>query len=254
MRFVSDTGHVFRRYLMQLLRNPAWVLIGAIQPIMYLALFGPLLKSVSTVTAFPGGAYNFFTPGLLVQLGLFGATGVGFGLISELRQGVIERMRVTPITRISLLLGRSLRDVALIVAQSIILIVCAIPFGINLSLPGVLATLAIIGLLGLMMASVSYSVALAVKSEDVFAPIVFTATLPLLLLSGVLLPIREGTAPDWLITIARFNPLKYAVDGARAAFNGNFGDAAVWQGFALIAILAMVTVTIAARSFSRAVA
>jgi len=254
MRVLSDTGHVFRRYLMQLLRNPAWVIIGIVQPVMYLALFGPLLKSVNTVQSYPGGAYNFFTPGLLIQLGLFGATGVGFGLISELRQGVIERMRVTPITRISLLLGRGLRDVALLGAQCLILILCAIPFGIKLSLGGVLATLALIALLGLMMASISYSVALAVKSEDVFAPIVFTATLPLLLLSGVLLPIRDGTAPGWLVTVAHFNPLKYAVDGARAAFNDNFADAAVWQGFAVILVLAVITVTIAARSFSRAVA
>lgn len=254
MRVIADTRHVFHRYLMQLLRNPAWVIIGVIQPLMYLALFGPLLKSVNTVQGFPGGAYNFFVPGLLVQLGLFGATGVGFGLIAELRQGVIERMRVTPITRISLLLGRGLRDVTLIVTQSLILVVAAIPFGISLSLVGVAATLALVGLLGLMMAAVSYSVALAVKSEDVFAPIVFTATLPLLLLSGVLLPIQDGVAPGWLVAIAHFNPLKYAVDGARAAFNGNLGGDAVWQGFAVIAALAVLTVSIAARSFSRAVA
>jgi len=151
MYVLSDTAHVYRRYLMQLLRNPAWVAIGIIQPVMYLALFGPLLKSVSTVQGYPGGPYNFFVPGLLVQLGLFGATGVGFGLISELRQGVIERMRVTPITRNSLLLGRGLRDVTLLVSQSTLLTVAAIPVGIHLSVAGVLATLALIALLGLMI-------------------------------------------------------------------------------------------------------
>lgn len=254
MTMLRDTVNVYRRYLMQLLRNPAWVVIGIVQPVMYLVLFAPLLKSVNTVQTQSGGAYNFFVPGLLVQLGLFGATGVGFGLIAELRAGVIERMRVTPISRMSLMLGRGLRDVTLIGAQSLILVLVSIPFGVELTIGGALTTLALIAVLGLMMAALSYTVALTVKSENVFAPILFTATLPLLLLSGVLLPLRDGVAPGWLVTIARFDPLKYAVDGARAAFNGDFGGTAVWQGFLVTAVLGVVTVTLAARTFGRAVA
>ena len=117
MRPMRDTVLVFRRYMRQTLRNPVWMFFGIIQPVMYLVLFAPLLVKVASSTpGFPeGGAYNVFIPGLLVQLGLFGASGVGFGLISELRQGVIERMRVTPVSRIALLLGRALRDVVIIV-------------------------------------------------------------------------------------------------------------------------------------------
>ena len=113
---------MFQRYLFVFLRNPAWVVIGVLQPVLYLVLFAPLLKSLTETPGFPsGGAYNVFVPGLLIQLGLFGASGVGFGLIAELRAGVIERFRVTPVSRFALLLGRSLRDILTLVVQSLIL-------------------------------------------------------------------------------------------------------------------------------------
>jgi ABC-2 type transport system permease protein len=112
--------------------------------------------------------------------------------------------------------------------------------------------LLLIALIGLLTASLSYTIALAVKSEDAFAPIVFGATLPLLLLSGVLLPLQ--LAPDWLRTVAGFNPLKYAVDAARAAFNAHLSDVAVLEGFGVMLGLGIVAVLLAARAFGRAVA
>ena len=254
MRMMRDVRLVFLRYMMQTLNNPAWVVIGIVQPILYLVLFAPLLvKVASSAPGFPpGGAYNVFIPGLVVQLGLFGAAGVGFSLIAELRQGVIERFRVTPVNRVALLLGRALRDVVIIVTQSLLLIVCAIPFGLKIDVRGTVVVLLLIGLIGLLTASIAYAVALAVRSEDAYAPIVFTSTLPLLLLSGVLLPMQ--LAPAWLRAVAAFNPLKYAVDAARAAFNHDLGSASVYQGFGIIIVLSVVAVLVAARSFSRAVA
>ncbi|MGH7883677.1 MAG: ABC transporter permease, partial [Candidatus Dormibacteraceae bacterium] len=102
MNLLRDTWIIFQRYMGQLLREPAWVVIQIVQPLIYLLLFAPLLTSIATSPGFPpGGAYNVFVPGLLIQLGLFGASTVGFGLIAELRLGVVERMRVTPVSRLA---------------------------------------------------------------------------------------------------------------------------------------------------------
>ncbi|MDE3103434.1 MAG: ABC transporter permease, partial [Chloroflexota bacterium] len=132
MKTLRDTWLIFGRYFGILLGNPVWVIIGVTQPVLYLVLFAPLLKSIATVQGFPpGGAYNVFVPGLLIQLGLFGAAGVGFSLIAELRAGVIERLRVTPVSRISLMLGRALRDMLVLLIQSAILLLLAIPFGLQ---------------------------------------------------------------------------------------------------------------------------
>jgi ABC-2 type transport system permease protein len=117
MRFTTDTWLVFSRAMRLSLRNPVWVILGLMQPILYLTLFGPLLEPVVSAPGFPpGSAWQVFVPGLLVQLAVFGAAFAGFGLIAEWRAGVVERMRVTPASRGALLVGRVLRDVVVIIA------------------------------------------------------------------------------------------------------------------------------------------
>jgi len=253
VKTLRDIWLVFLRYFGILIRNPVWVVLGVVQPVLYLVLFAPLLKSLSANPGVPaGGAYNWFVPGLLIQLGMFGAAGVGFGLIAELRGGVVERMRVTPVSRLALLLGRALRDILMLDVQAAILIVLSLPFGLKLHFDGALVVLALIALLGLLTASISYACALWLKSEDSFAPLIFTSTLPLLLLSGVLLPLT--LAPPWLRNIAAFNPLSYAVDAARAVFNDHLTDVSVEKGVLISAVLALVAVALAVRSFGRALA
>jgi ABC-2 type transport system permease protein len=253
MKIMRDTWLVFGRYFGLFIHNPVWVVIGVVQPLLYLLLFAPLLKSIASTPGFPsGGAYNVFVPGLLIQLGLFGAAGVGFSLISELRMGVVERLRVTPVSRLALLLGRSLRDILTLLIQSLLLILAALPFGLNIHPLGLLVMLALIALIGLGMTSISYALGLWLRSEDSFAPLIFTATLPLLLLSGVLLPMTF--APAWLRAIADVNPLAYAVDAARAIFNNHLAEGSVAKGVLIMAVLAAVAVSIAAHSFSNAVA
>jgi ABC-2 type transport system permease protein len=253
VKLLRDIWLVFGRYFGLFIRNPAWVALGVLQPLLYLLLFAPLLKPLNAVPGFPsGGAYNVFVPGLLVQLGLFGAAGVGFSLIAELRAGVIERLRVTPVSRVALLLGRALRDIVSITVQSLILILLALPFGLSVNPLGVVVVLALIALIGLFTASISYAVALAVSEEGVYASIVFTASLPILLLSGVLLPL--GFAPQWLRTIAAVNPLSYAVDAARAVFLAHLTDPSVIKGVAIMLVLSIIAIFIGARAFGRAVA
>jgi ABC-2 type transport system permease protein len=253
MKVLRDTWLVFGRYWGLFIHNPVWVAIGVVQPLLYLLLFAPLLSSIAKTPGFPsGGAYNVFVPGLLVQLGMFGAAGVGFSLIAELRMGVIERLRVTPVSRVSLLLGRALRDILSIVVQSLILIVLALPFGLSINPIGVVVVLALIALIGLLTASIAYAAALWLRSEDSYAPLIFTSSLPILLLSGVLLPL--GLAPPWLRSIAALNPLSYAVDAARAVFLGHLGNPSVVKGVALMAVLSILAVILGARAFGRAVA
>ena len=253
MKVFADALIVFRRYAAKSLSSVAFMGVSLAQPVLYLVLFAPMLKSVATVPGFPGGgAYNVFVPGLLVQLGLFSATSVGWGLIVEVRVGVIERMRVTPVSRTALLLGRTFRDIAILILQATVIVVASIPFGLVVRLPGVLLAFALMALIALLMASVSYAVALMLPDENTFGAIVFSASLPLLLLSGVLLPM--SLAPVWLQDVSAFNPLLYAVEAQRSLFANQIGDASVLKGFLAVGGLAIVALIAAARSFGRAVA
>ena len=174
-------------------------------PVLYLFLFGPLLEGATQAAGAGTNAFNWFVPGLLIQIAIFGTAFVGFGLIAELRSGVIERMRVTPMSRGAMLLGRSLRDVVILMLQAILLIVLAVPLGLAVDLPGIAVVLALLVLIGLAVAPISYAAALTLKSEDSFAPLVQGIAMPLLLLSGILLPM--ALAPAWLQTLSSAEPV-----------------------------------------------
>ncbi len=247
-----DTWLIFERSLYLTIKQPVWVVLGIIQPILFLVLFGPLLEGATVAAGAETNAYNWFLPGLLIQVALFGAFFVGFGLIAEVRYGVVERMRVTPMSRVSMLLGRSLRDIVILEGQALIMILLAIPFGLEVDPAGVVGTLGLIALLGLAMAPLSYSLALILRSEDALAPLLNGTVVPLLLLSGILLPM--ALAPEWLQTLSDINPLTHTVNAARALFNGEFGNPEVAIGVAVTAIAAVLAVLAGARSFSRAAA
>ncbi len=250
MRFLTDTWIVFSRAMRLSVRNPVWVILGLIQPILYLSLFGPLLKPVAESPGFPpGDPWQVFVPGLLVQLGIFGAAFVGFGLVAEYRAGVVERMRVTPASRLSLLLGRVMRDVIVLLVQGTILIGAALIFGLRAPLASLIVGLVVVGALGASFSALSYAAALTLKSEDALAPLLNGLAVPTLLLSGILLPM--SLAPRWLELVSDFNPIKHIVDGIRQIFLGEVFTGVVGWGVLLTAAMITVGLAIGARTFQK---
>ncbi len=227
MNFLRESGIVFRRQLRMNLRNPAWVVIGMLQPVLYLLLFGPLLEPL--IDQFGArNAYTFFVPGMLVQLGVFGAFFAGFSLIGEWREGVIEAERVTPASRTALLVGRLYRDLLQLLVQATILVGLGFALGMVASTSGLLLGVALTLLLGGACAAASNALALTTKSEDVMAPIINMVMLPVLLLSGILLPMTIG--PVWLQRASDFMPIRHVVDAVRASFAGDFAQSGLLWG------------------------
>jgi ABC-2 type transport system permease protein len=253
MRFLRDTGILFWYNVRVTLRNPVWVLMGIFQPVLYLLLFAPLLDALSNAPGFPaGGGLAVFTPAAMVMIGLFGAVFGGYGLIAQLRAGEIERLRVTPTSRLALLMGSVLRDVVQVLVQAVLMVVIALLLGLDLkNVAGVGIALAMLGLMGLLLASCSHALALTLKDENSFSSTFQFFLLPLMLLSGILLPL--SLAPDWLRTIAAFNPLAYVMDAVRALFAGRLGDVAVLQGFFVLIPLTALALWWAVRSYRKAI-
>jgi ABC-2 type transport system permease protein len=231
-----------------LLRNPVWVFFGLTQPILYLVLFGPLLKNVSGGGLGGSASWSIFVPGLLLQLAIFGAGFAGFGIIQELREGVVDRQRVTPARRVSLLLGRTLSNVLTIGVQAAILVLVAIPFGLEPSWIGIAVSIALVCLLALGISAASYSMGLILKNEDSFAPFIQGVSLPLLLLSGVLLPMT--LAPLWLKKVSDLNPLSYLITAVRSLFVNDYGtDVAI--GIVVTVCVAVLLAIWGTRTFQR---
>ncbi|WP_030414128.1 ABC transporter permease [Streptomyces sp. NRRL S-1448] len=247
---LSDTALVFGRYARQTLRSKLQMLFGVLMPLLYLLFFGPLLTGLPLPSA--GSSWQVLVPGLLLQLGLFGASFCGFGIIVEKQFGVVERMRVTAVSRSALLLGRVLRDAALFVFQAVLLVLAALVMGLRAPLPGILIGFAFVAVLTVALASLSYALALRVNSPQEFGPVINSVTMPSMLLSGLMLPM--ALAPAWLDVLSHAMPFRYLVDAVRAAFVGDYASSAVLYGVVVALALAAVSLALGTRAFRRAAA
>lgn len=232
----------------KLRRNPAWPLLGLMQPILYLLLFAPLLRAIT-----PNGtmeeALLMFTPAALVMIALFSTLFTGFGMITETRNGVLERLAVSRAWRPAIILGRVIRDVLMLIVQSLIILGVAALMGLRVGLPEIVLTLVLMAATGLFAANLSYGLALAVRDENGMSQVIQFFLLPLMLLSGLMLPI--SLAPEWMQTVAQVNPLYHAVEAGRSLFAGNFSDVSIPIAFVVFAVLSALTLTWSVRSLRR---
>jgi ABC-2 type transport system permease protein len=250
-KLFRETWILFVANVRSSLRNVVWVVVGMFQPICYLLLFAPLLDNLTKVPGFPArGTYNVFAPGLLIMTAIFGTGLAGFGLIVMLRAGVVERLRVSPVSRLAILLSMVMRDVLTLLVQSSLLFGMALLLGLRPDWMGLLLLVPLLVLIGVTMSSFSYGLALLLKDEGALASSVNFISIPLLLLSGITLPLT--LAPGIIRNIGKANPFAYAVDASRAAVNGALGDASVLQAFIIFGVLTLLALFWATRSVRKA--
>ncbi|HEX6336643.1 MAG TPA: ABC transporter permease [Jiangellaceae bacterium] len=243
---VTDTATVFTRELRPVLRNPFSVIFSMIQPLFFLALFAPLLPSVV------GGesALQWFVPGIVVMVCLFGTSTTGANLLFEIQTGSHERMLVTPLRRPTLIIGRALKEIVPMFAQAALIVAATIPFGFDLHLAGAVLGLLLLSVFCVGLGSLSYTLGLASKNQEwLFWAVQQTLLFPLLLLAGMLLPLDGG--PGWLQTLAKFNPLTYVVDAERALFNGEVFSSTVVPGIVSAVAVAAIGLLVGVRAMRR---
>jgi ABC-2 type transport system permease protein len=253
VKAAHDTGLLFHRYTIQMLRNPVWLFVGFSTPILYLVLFTPLLKALPGLHDAPSGSVlELFLPGILSLLAFASGASAGFGTIFELQSGLIERFRVTPVSRFAILAGPILSGLVLMTVFDAVVVTVGFGFGFSVHWAGLLVLTVLLWLLAALMAAFSTATALVTKDISSFAAIINGINLPLLLLAGVLLPISLG--PLWLRVLAHVNPLYYLVVASRALAVGHFSDPSVWQAFAVLVPLCALVLAWATRVCNRAVA
>lgn len=230
------------RKMLETLRTPAWVVMALTTPLLYLALFAPLLNKLAGGPGFThGSVLDTFLPGILALMAFAAGTGAGWLVIAELQTGVVDRLLVTPTSRVTLLAGQVLRDVVTFLVPAGIVIVVAIPLHYHPDAEGIIVLL---GLLALVTAATSaWSAALGLTLRDIgaLAAVVTGLQLPLLLLSGILLPL--SLAPTWLRALAHVDPLYYVVQAARDLSHGMLATSTVAVGYLVVTVLAGATTT-----------
>jgi ABC-2 type transport system permease protein len=248
-----DTGLVMTRELRPVLHDPFSLVFGMIQPLVFLALFGPLLVGSlggQADTALGGSVWQWFVPSILVMTALFGTSTVGANLLFEFQTGAHERLLVTPLSRPSLLIGRALKEMVPLAAQAVIIVVVMIPFGFQLYAAGALIGFALLAVFGIGLGSLSYALAIAVRKQEwMFWVVQQTLIFPLMILSGMLLPLESG--PEWMQVAAHFNPLTYLVNAERALFAGDVGSTAAAWGWLAALVTVAIGLTVGIRSMRR---
>ena len=134
--------------------------------------------------------------------------------------------------------ARALRDVVCITVQGAILIGAASLMGLRVPISAILIGLFLVALLAGAFSLISNAIGLATKSEDALAPMLNALALPILLLSGILLPM--ALAPRWPQIASDFNPFKHIVEGLRAVFRGELATPAVLLGVVLAILLVVL--------------
>ncbi len=234
--FITDTSIVLTRELRPLSRDPFSIIFSMVQPLVFLALFGPLLSQVSGLPT--SESLQWFVPGIIVMSALFAASTTGANLQLEMQTGSHERMLVTPMRRSALLVGRALKEVVPVLGQAAIIVAVTIPFGFRPQ-PTALLAVAMVAVFAVGLGALSHVLALQTQGNEwMFWAVQQTLLFPLLLLSGMLLPI-DADSPGWMQALSTINPLTHVVDASRALFDGDVYTASVaWGLIAAVATFA----------------
>ncbi|QKW32556.1 ABC transporter permease (plasmid) [Nocardiopsis flavescens] len=243
--FLRDVRLVFVRELQPMLSDPVSIVFGLLQPLVFVGLFTPLL------VGFSGGALDlgWFVPGVLVMVSLFATASTGSNLQFDMHSGVHERILVTPLRRAPLLIGRAVKEMVPLTVQACVLIAITVPFGFRPDPLGGIIGLLILAVFGVGFGALSYALALAVKNQDwMFWTIQQAVLFPLMILSGMLLPLEQG--PGWMRVVAAFNPLSHIVSAERALFAGVF-DADLVRGAVAAVAVAVVGLFVGTRAMHK---
>ena len=231
------------RQLLALWRQPWFVAITLIQPMIWLLLFGALFKKVVEIPGFHGGSYiDFLTPGIVVMSALFSAGWHGMAWINAIDRGIMDRFLVSPVSRFALIASGVAQQVVVILIQSLIIVGVAAALGAHLTALGVTLMLLAASLLGGAVCALSDGLALVARQEETLIGVVQFVVLPATFLSSGLM--AANLLPGWIHGISRFNPVDWAVVAART---GTW-SATVGIRVGLLAGLALACAVVATRT------
>ncbi|MFZ0948866.1 MAG: ABC transporter permease [Candidatus Sulfotelmatobacter sp.] len=213
--FLRDTFALADIELRKLRRDPLELLTRAVQPALWLLVFGQVFGRLKAI---PTGEMNYVTfmvPGILAQSVLFIAIFYGISVIWERDLGILQKLLVSPAPRTALVLGKALSAGVRGLSQAIVIYLLAsllrvrLRFGIE-----ILGVLAFVVLGSAIFSTFSLAVACLVKTRERFMGIGQVLTMPLFFASNAIYPL--AIMPGWLRTFAKLNPLSYQVDALRA--------------------------------------
>ncbi len=260
----SEIAWVAYRSLRKLSRSPFLLFFTLMMPVIWLGMFSQTFGTVfARATDVPGGTplpYDYIAvllPGIAIMSAIQAAAQSGFSMVSDIETGFMDKFLVAPISRASVLVGKTLADGVRMAAQTAIVLAIAylfcVAFGWKIPFATGIAGDAMIVLLvaafGVAFAGLSNSVALFTKRTETTMMVSFTLTFPLLFLSTAMLP--YDLLPGWVQTFSKFNPVSYIATAARTLILTGWNWTEIGQAFLAVAIVAVLLYSLAVVAFRR---
>jgi ABC-2 type transport system permease protein len=248
--YLEQVSAVTEVEVRKLWHDPMELLTRAVQPMLWLLIFGQVFAHLRQVPT-GGLAYlDFMAPGILAQSSLFVSIFFGMAIIWERDLGVLHKYLVSPAARSALVLGKALAAGFRSVAQAIIVYAIALLLGIHMRFtPGPVLGVVLFLMLGsALFATFSMIIACIVKSRERFMGIGQVMTMPLFFASNAIYPL--AMMPHWLRVISRFNPLSYQVDALRTLMiQGGESVFGLWADLGVLTLLSVILIAIGARLY-----
>jgi ABC-2 type transport system permease protein len=216
MRILVHTWYMVGRQSRNLMREPIWIVLLLVQPIVWLTLYGQLFKNVPRLGGFGTTSYvTFLAPAIVVMNSFFGATWSGMAMINDLDHKVVERFLATPASRFSLILSQIVRSALTAAIQAVIILLVALALGVHVDagFAGWLIVIVAAILVNAAFAGISQGIALVTRREATMIAVANFIGLPLLFVSTTLL--ARAQMPHWMRIATHFNPLDWGVRAAR---------------------------------------
>ena len=218
----SDFQAIYVLWLRQMkrfLRAKSRILTTIIQPLFFLFIFG-FGFNIAVFSGMQGSYINFLAPGIIAMAILFSSMFTGVSVLWDKQSGFLQEVLVAPISRLSIVIGRTLGGATIALFQGIVIMIIAIVLGVPIvSTGGLILTLVIMVLLS--FTAVGFGLIIASKMNDFegFQSIMSLILMPLLFLSSAFYPVTESL-PGWLQLLSYCNPLFYMIDGIRGSLTG----------------------------------
>jgi ABC-2 type transport system permease protein len=244
------TWFMIGRQVRNLLREPIWVAITLVQPMIWLLLYGQLFSKVPSLRAGAGSYVEFLAPGVVIMNAFFGATWSGMAMIDDLNKKWVERFLATPASRLALVLSQVVRAGLTAIVQALVILIVGLALGVRVhgGAMGWLVVLLAAALISTVFGGISQGIALLVRREATMIGVANFIGLPLMFLSSIL--ISRQQMPDWMEVLARFNPVNWATDAARYAIVSGDHWGAIGVDLLLLVGATAVTASFATWTFN----
>jgi ABC-2 type transport system permease protein len=241
MRVLRDTYWMVLRQTRNLMREPIWIALLLIQPIIWLLLYGQLFSRVGALRGGADSYIQFLTPGIICMNAFFGGSWSGMAMITDLDRHVIDRFLAAPTSRLAIILSQVVRAGIIAILQALLLLLLGLALGVRVhgGVLGWLVVFAAAALLSMTFAGISHGIALLVRKEASMIAAANFIGLPLMFISAILIP--PSQMPNWIAQLSRFNPVNWGVQASRNAVldGGHWGT----TGGYLLLLLAATAVT-----------